>query len=111
KYKIFDRFWRPDWDQYARIFRIGIPIAGISLLEAGFFISAVFVMGRFGAIAIAAHMIAIQLPHITFMVPMGSPRRQWYGWDTRQAGAIFRPRIAPDGWPLVSRAGSWRRRR
>lgn len=71
KYQIFARFWRPDWDQYARIFRIGIPIAGISLLEAGFFISAVFVMGRFGAVAIAAHMIAIQLPHITFMVPMG----------------------------------------
>ena len=71
KYQIFSRFWRPDWHQYRRIFRIGMPIAGISLLEAGFFIGAVFVMGRFGAAAIAAHMIAIQLPHVTFMVPMG----------------------------------------
>ena len=71
KYQIFARFWRPDWYQYRRIFRIGTPIAGVSLLEATFFIAAVFVIGQFGAIAVAAHMIAIQLPHVTFMVPMG----------------------------------------
>ena len=71
RYHILGRFWRPDWFQFREIFRIGTPIAGTLLMEGGFFIAAVFVMGQFGAVAIAAHMIAIQLPHITFMVPMG----------------------------------------
>jgi MATE family multidrug resistance protein len=48
-----------------------LPIAGASLLEAGFFIGSVFVIGRFGTLALAATTIAMQLPHITFMVPMG----------------------------------------
>ncbi len=71
RYAILGRFWRPDWLQFRQIFRIGLPIAGTSLMEAGFFIGAAFVIGHFGAEAIAAHMIAMQLPHITFMVPMG----------------------------------------
>jgi MATE family multidrug resistance protein len=71
RYAILGRFWRPDWHQFREILRIGIPIAGIMLLEAGFFIATVFVMGQFGTIALAAHTIAFQLPHITFMVPMG----------------------------------------
>ena len=71
KYQLFVRFWRPDWRIFRQIFRIGAPIAAISVMEAGFFIGAVFVIGQFGAVAIAAHMIAMQMPHITFMVPMG----------------------------------------
>jgi MATE family multidrug resistance protein len=71
KYQIFARFWRPDWRIYGQIFRIGAPIAAISVMEAGFFIGAVFVIGQFGAVALAAQMIALQMPHISFMVPMG----------------------------------------
>jgi len=71
RYTILVRFWRPDWYQFRQIFRIGLPIAGMMLLEAGFFIGAVFVAGQFGTAVIAAHMIAMQLPHITFMIPMG----------------------------------------
>ena len=71
RYAILGRFWRPDWFQFRQIFRIGLPIAGMSLLEAGFFFSSIFIVGQFGAHAIAATMIALQMPHITFMVPMG----------------------------------------
>jgi len=71
RYAILGRFWRPDWFQFRQIFRIGLPIAAMSLLEAGFFFSAIFIVGQFGAHAIAATMIALQMPHITFMVPMG----------------------------------------
>lgn len=71
RYAILGRFWRPDWFQFRRIFRIGLPIAAMSLLEAGFFFSSIFIVGQFGAHAIAATMIALQMPHITFMVPMG----------------------------------------
>lgn len=71
RYQILLRFWRPDWELFRRIFRIGTPIAGSQLLEAGFFISVAFVMGQFGVTAIAANMIALQWPHIAFMVPLG----------------------------------------
>jgi multidrug resistance protein, MATE family len=43
----------------------------MTLLEAGFFFSSIFIVGQFGAHAIAATMIALQMPHITFMIPMG----------------------------------------
>jgi MATE family multidrug resistance protein len=71
RYNILGRFWKPDWDAFRRIFALGLPIAGIMLLEAGFFICAVFLMGWISTAAVAAHMIAIQIPHVTFMVPMG----------------------------------------
>jgi MATE family multidrug resistance protein len=71
RYAILGRFWRPDWFQFRQIFRIGLPVAMMSLLEAGFFFSSIFIVGQFGAHAIAATMIALQMPHITFMVPMG----------------------------------------
>ena len=71
QYQILVRFWRPDWQVFRRIFQIGVPIAGMSLMEAGFFIGVVFLIGQFGVTALAAHMIAIQLPHISYMVPMG----------------------------------------
>lgn len=71
RYGIRDRFWRPDWFQFRQIFRIGLPIAAMSLLESGFFFSSIFIVGQFGAHAIAATMIALQMPHITFMMLMG----------------------------------------
>jgi MATE family, multidrug efflux pump len=71
RYNILGRFWHPDWDAFRRIFALGLPIAGIMLLETGFFICAAFLMGWISTATVAAHMIAIQVPHVTFMVPMG----------------------------------------
>jgi MATE family multidrug resistance protein len=71
RYAVLGRFWRPDWGQFRAIFRIGLPIAGTSLLEGGYFIGSIFFIGKFGSLPLAATMIAMQLPHISFMVPMG----------------------------------------
>ena len=71
RYAILGRYWRPDWSQFRAIFRIGLPIAGARVLESGFFIGSIFVIGQFGSLAIAASMIALQLVHISFMVPTG----------------------------------------
>lgn len=98
---ILGRFWRSDWRQFRQIFRIGLPIAGTSLMEAGFFIGAVFVIGHFGAATIAAHMIAMQLPHITFMVPMGLAQaatvRVGHAVGRRNAEAAYRA-----GWMALA---------
>ncbi len=71
RYNIFGRFWVPDWQVFREILRVGGPIAGLELLEAGFFITAALLMGLIGTLAIAAHQIAIQVPFVTFMIPMG----------------------------------------
>lgn len=104
KYQLFARFWRPDWHIFRQIFRIGGPIAGITVMEAGFFIGAVFVIGQFGAVAIAAHMIAIQMPHITFMVPMGLAQaatvRVGHAAGRRDITGAYRA-----GWSAIAVAG------
>jgi MATE family multidrug resistance protein len=101
KYQLFVRFWRPDWRIFRQIFRIGAPIAAISVMEAGFFIGAVFVIGQFGAVAIAAHMIAMQMPHITFMIPMGLSQaatvRVGHAAGRRDAAGAYRA-----GWSAIA---------
>ena len=39
RYSILGRFWRADWAQFRQIFRIGLPIAGMMLLESGLFMT------------------------------------------------------------------------
>jgi MATE family multidrug resistance protein len=94
RYGILQRFWRPDWYLFRRIFVIGGPIGGISVLEAGFFIGSVFLIGQFGVDALAANMIALQWPHIMFMVPMGLAQaatvRVGHAVGRRDAAAAYR---------------------
>jgi MATE family multidrug resistance protein len=71
EYRIFRRFQRPHWDTLWEIMRLGIPIGATMILEAMFFNAATLIMGTFGTVSVAAHMIAINVPSITFMVPLG----------------------------------------
>jgi MATE family multidrug resistance protein len=41
------------------------------MFEAGMFFSATFIMGTFGVAYVAAHAISMNVPSITFMVPLG----------------------------------------
>jgi MATE family multidrug resistance protein len=103
-YAVFGRFWRADWRQFREIFRIGMPIAGQSLLEAGFFIGSVFIAGQFGTVTIAATMVAMQLPHVTFMVPMGIAQaatvRVGQAAGRRDIDAVYRA-----GWTALAIGG------
>jgi MATE family multidrug resistance protein len=71
RYRLFGRFWRPDWSRYKLVWRLGLPIAVTLGLEITIFNAAVFLMGLIGTAAIAAHAIAIQIAALTFMVPLG----------------------------------------
>lgn len=71
RYHIFGFFWRPDWTRAREVLRIGTPIAFTVVAEAGVFGAAVFLMGRIGALELAAHAIAIQIAAMAFQVPMG----------------------------------------
>jgi MATE family multidrug resistance protein len=71
RYRLFGRFWRPDWPRFADVWRLGLPIAVTLALEITIFNAAVFIMGWFGTAALAAHAIAIQIAALSFMVPLG----------------------------------------
>jgi MATE family multidrug resistance protein len=71
RYSLFGRVWRADWPRYAALWRIGLPIGGTLLFEVSLFNAAAIVMGLFGAEALAAHQIALQIAAMSFMVPLG----------------------------------------
>jgi len=71
KYRILRRFWRPVWYELAEVFRLGMPIGLTTIFEAMMFNAATLIMGTFGTASLAAHQIAMNVPSITFMVPLG----------------------------------------
>jgi MATE family multidrug resistance protein len=71
RFRILGRWWRWDAPRMKEATLIGLPIAGSMLLEIGVFATASIMMGWLGAVAVAAHAIALQSASATFMVPMG----------------------------------------
>lgn len=71
KYRVFRRFHRAHWDHLREVFRLGMPIGLTMIFEAMLFNAATLIMGTFGTAAVAAHQIAMNVPSITFMVPLG----------------------------------------
>ncbi|MDT9597785.1 MATE family efflux transporter [Sphingosinicella rhizophila] len=103
RYRLFGRFWRPDWPRFVQIWRLGLPIAVTLGLEVTVFNAAVFLMGLIGTIAIAAHAIAIQVAMMSFMVPMGLAQavtvRVGLAYGRRDKEAITRA-----GWTSLAMA-------
>ncbi len=71
RYSLFGNWWRPDWRRLVELWRLGLPIGGALAFEVTVFNAAVFLMGQFGTVAVAAHAIALQIASATFMVPLG----------------------------------------
>ena len=92
-------FWHLAWAERARglkaVFRLGWPIAGIYAVEVGLFSASSLLMGRFGAIAVAAHQICLGVTSVTFMVPLaiGQATTVRVGFHMG-AGALARARLA-----------------
>ena len=101
RYHIFGRFWRADWMRYFELWRLGLPIGMTLAFEVLVFNAAVLLMGLFGATALAAHSIALQIAAISFMVPLGFSQAVTVRVG-RALGAGDRDAITRAGWtPLV----------
>jgi MATE family multidrug resistance protein len=70
-YRIFRRFARPAWAKLREVFVLGMPIGVTMMFEAMLFNCMTLLMGTFGAASLAAHQIALNVPSVTFMVPLG----------------------------------------
>jgi multidrug resistance protein, MATE family len=71
RFRLFQRFWRPDWHAMARVFRLGWPIGVTGLAESGLFQASALMMGWIGTVELAAHGIAMEVTALAFMVHLG----------------------------------------
>ena len=71
RYRLLGRWWRAEWRRLADVLRIGLPIFGTIIAEAGMFNGAAFLMGRIGEAELAGHTVALQFAAIAFQVPFG----------------------------------------
>jgi len=71
RFRITRRLLRPDWGRLKEVFRLGTPIGLTTIFEVMLFNSATLEMGLLGTASLAAHQIAITIPSLTFMVPLG----------------------------------------
>ncbi len=69
--RLFALPWRLVGTELAALWRLGLPIGAMIVAEVGVFAAATLAMGRFGARAIEAHTIALQIASLAFMVPLG----------------------------------------
>ncbi len=72
RYRIFGRWWRPEWSRLKQIMVIGTPIALTVLAEAGLFSGAALLMGRIGETELAAHTLALNIAALAFQIPFGT---------------------------------------
>lgn len=71
EHEILKNFHRPDWEMFARVFKLGMPIGLTNLSEVSLFAASSMMMGWLGTIPLAAHGVAMTLAGLTFMVHLG----------------------------------------
>lgn len=71
RYRVFGRWWRPEWQRLRDLLRIGLPISLIIMAEGGLFSSAAFLMGLIGKAELAGHTVALQVAALAFQIPFG----------------------------------------
>ncbi len=71
EHRMFQRFWRPDWEMLGRVFRLGVPIGLTTVSEVSLFSASALMMGWLGTVPLAAHGIVVAATSATFMVHLG----------------------------------------
>lgn len=85
----------PDAGEIRTLLRLGVPMAASVVLETSLFSAASFAIAQFGAAAVAAHQIALNVAALAFMVPLGLAGAITVRvGDAAGAGDIKRARLA-----------------
>jgi len=100
QYRIFRDLWKPDWEKLREVYVLGLPIGLTMMFEATLFFSSNFFMGHFGLDYLAAHTIAMNVPSITFMVPLGIAMASTVRVGLA-AGANDREAVRRAGWAAI----------
>jgi MATE family multidrug resistance protein len=105
EHTLFRRLWRPDWEMFARVFRLGVPIGMTLLSEVSMFTASALMMGWIGTIPLAAHGIVVSVASATFMVHLGLSNvatiRAGNAFGQRDRDHMARGALAVTGMSLV----------
>ena len=70
-YGVFQQGWHIDWPRCREIFRLGIPVAALVLLEAGLFTASSILSGIINAETLAAYEVVLAWIGVPFVVALG----------------------------------------
>lgn len=101
RYRLFGRWWRPDWPRLGQMLRLGLPIGLAFGFEVTVFAAAIYLMGLIDEASVAAHAIALQVAALTFMVPLGLSQAATVRVG-RALGRGDRAGIARAGWTALA---------
>lgn len=106
RYRIFGNWWRPEWERFVELTRLGLPVMVIIIAEAGLFSAAALLMGRIGESELAGHTIALQVAALAFQIPFGVGQaatiRVGYHYGAQNHTAIGRA-----GWVGIAIGGGF----
>jgi MATE family multidrug resistance protein len=68
---LFARFERPHWPTIRGLLALGLPMGVSIFMEGSLFVATALLIGRIGAIDVAAHQIALNVASVCFMLPLG----------------------------------------
>ncbi|KUO50892.1 MAG: MATE family efflux transporter [Sphingomonadales bacterium BRH_c42] len=106
RYRIFGKWWRPEWSRLRQLVRLGLPVSATVVAEAGLFSAAALLMGRIGASELAGHAVALQIASLAFQIPFGIGQattiRVGYHYGAGNVAAIGRA-----GWAGIVMGGGF----
>lgn len=68
---LFARWDRPNPRQIGSLLALGLPMGVSIFMEGSLFVATALLIGRIGAVDVAAHQIAISVASVCFMLPLG----------------------------------------
>ena len=68
---LFARFDPPHWPTIRSLLALGLPMGVSILMEGGLFVATALLIGRLGAVDVAAHQVALNVASVCFMLPLG----------------------------------------
>ncbi len=71
RYDLFQQWTWPRWRELKPLLVLGLPIGVGLFLETAIFATVALLLGRLGAVAAAAHQVALNVAAMTFMIPLG----------------------------------------
>jgi MATE family multidrug resistance protein len=71
RFHVWRDFGRVHIEKLGEVLRLGMPIGLTMMFEGTLFNASMLIMGTFGKAYVDAHQIALNVPSITFMVPLG----------------------------------------
>lgn len=69
--QLFSRYDRPDWPVIRGLLALGLPMGVSIFMEGSLFVATALLIGRIGAVDVAAHQIALNVASVCFMLPLG----------------------------------------